>query len=72
MKTLEEARFHGRGGQGVVICSELIAQAAVYDGNFGRLSNMPFIIPKEDAVAKEIVDLIEKYKKTSSRCQCIR
>jgi len=36
MKTLEEARFHGRGGQGVVICSELIAQAAVYDGNFAR------------------------------------
>ena len=32
-------------------------------GNFGRISNLPFIIPKEDAVAKEIADLVKKYKK---------
>ena len=32
-------------------------------GNFGRISNLPFIIPKEDAVAKEIADLVKKYGK---------
>jgi len=33
---LEEIRLHGRGGQGVVLCSELIALAALYDGKFAR------------------------------------
>jgi len=32
-------------------------------GNFGRISNLPFIIPREDAVAKEIAELVRKYKK---------
>ena len=32
-------------------------------GNFGRISNLPFIIPREDAVAKEIADLVKKYGK---------
>ncbi|NJE26178.1 CoA-binding protein [Thermococcus sp. MV5] len=32
-------------------------------GNFGRISNLPFLIPKEDAIAKEIADLVKKYKK---------
>jgi len=36
VKGLEEARLHGRGGHGVVMCAELIAQAAVYDGKFAR------------------------------------
>jgi len=35
-ENLEEIRLHGRGGQGVVLCSELIARAALYDGNFAR------------------------------------
>ncbi|NJE26181.1 pyruvate ferredoxin oxidoreductase [Thermococcus sp. MV5] len=35
-ESLKEIRLHGRGGQGVVLCSELIAQAALYDGNFTR------------------------------------
>ena len=33
---MEEIRLHGRGGQGVVLCSELIALAALYDGKFAR------------------------------------
>ena len=33
---LEEIRLHGRGGQGVVLCGELIALAALYDGKFSR------------------------------------
>lgn len=33
---LEEIRFHGRGGQGVVALSELIAEAAVREGKFAR------------------------------------
>jgi len=33
---LEEIRFHGRGGQGVVALSELIADAAVREGKFAR------------------------------------
>jgi len=32
-------------------------------GILGRTSNMPFLIPKEDAVAREIADLVKKYKK---------
>ncbi len=33
---MEEIRLHGRGGQGVVLCSELIALAALHDGKFAR------------------------------------
>ncbi len=33
---MEEIRLHGRGGQGVVMCSELIALAALHDGKFSR------------------------------------
>ncbi len=33
---MEEARLHGRGGQGVVLCSELIALAALHEGKFAR------------------------------------
>ncbi len=33
---LEEIRLHGRGGQGVVLCGELIALTALYDGKFSR------------------------------------
>ncbi|MCD6085218.1 MAG: 2-oxoacid:acceptor oxidoreductase family protein [Desulfurococcales archaeon] len=33
---MEEIRLHGRGGQGVVLCSELIALSALYDGRFAR------------------------------------
>lgn len=32
MKTIEQIRIHGRGGQGVVTAAELIAMAAFYDG----------------------------------------
>jgi pyruvate ferredoxin oxidoreductase gamma subunit len=31
-----EVRFHGRGGQGVVTCAELLASAAVLDGKFAQ------------------------------------
>jgi pyruvate ferredoxin oxidoreductase gamma subunit len=33
---IEEIRFHGLGGQGVVACGELIAIAALYEGKFCR------------------------------------
>ena len=33
---LEEIRLHGRGGQGVVVCAELMALAALYDGKMAR------------------------------------
>ncbi|RZN63574.1 MAG: hypothetical protein EF810_00535 [Candidatus Methanodesulfokora washburnensis] len=33
---MEEMRLHGRGGQGVVVLSELIADAAVREGKFAR------------------------------------
>ena len=33
---MEEVRLHGRGGQGVVLCSELIALAALHEGKFAR------------------------------------
>ncbi|RLF87238.1 CoA-binding protein [Thermococci archaeon] len=52
------------------IATELLMKEDRFDtlmligyGNFGRISNLPFIIPKEDAVAKEIADLVKKYKK---------
>ena len=35
-ESLEEIRLHGRGGQGVVLYSELIARAALYEGSFAR------------------------------------
>ena len=30
---MHEVRFHGRGGQGAVTSAELLAQAAIADGN---------------------------------------
>lgn len=33
---MKEIRFHGRGGQGVVIGSELLADAAVREGRYGQ------------------------------------
>ncbi|EQD27801.1 pyruvate/ketoisovalerate oxidoreductase, gamma subunit [mine drainage metagenome] len=32
VSTMIEIRFHGRGGQGAVVASELLAQAAFLDG----------------------------------------
>ncbi len=33
---LVEIRWHGRGGQGAVTAAELVAQAAISEGNFGQ------------------------------------
>jgi len=52
------------------VAVELLMKDENYDaimligyGNFGRISNLPFIIPREDAVAKEIAELVKKYRK---------
>jgi len=51
------------------IATELLMKEDSFDrlmlqgyGNFGRIPNLPFIIPKEDAIAKEIADLVKKYE----------
>ncbi|HEC49808.1 MAG TPA: pyruvate synthase, partial [Candidatus Desulfofervidus auxilii] len=31
-----EIRFHGRGGQGAVTCTELIAKAAIAEGKYAQ------------------------------------
>lgn len=33
---MKEIRFHGRGGQGAVMASELLVQALVREGNYGQ------------------------------------
>ncbi len=33
---MKEIRFHGRGGQGAVVASELLADAAMRDGNYSQ------------------------------------
>lgn len=33
---MTEVRFHGRGGQGVVTCAELLSQAAIIEGKFAQ------------------------------------
>lgn len=40
MVSITEIRIHGRGGQGTVLLSELIALSALYDGTFCR--SFPF------------------------------
>lgn len=52
------------------VATELLLKDKSYDivlligyGTFGRISNMPFLIPKEDTVAKEIAKLVKEYNK---------
>ena len=41
---ITEIRFHGRGGQGAVTSAELIAMAAIEEGNFAQ--SMPAFGPE--------------------------
>lgn len=36
VKFMKEIRFHGRGGQGAVMASELLVHALVMEGNYGQ------------------------------------
>ncbi|MEM1657962.1 MAG: 2-oxoacid:acceptor oxidoreductase family protein [Candidatus Jordarchaeales archaeon] len=46
MKDLLEVRFHGRGGQGVVTASRLLAEAALFEGKF--VQGFPLFGPERE------------------------
>ena len=66
---MTEIRFHGRGGQGIVTLSELIARASVIAGKYAQ--TMPFFgVERRGAAVKASVRISDEPIKARSQSVC--